>query len=254
MSDLSQSALQALKVMMDTSVQAGVAPIHKKLTEVETIVTSHSQRLDKLEAAAAPGTASGSSCHTSPGKFVPTHVEIKGFCEWKDRRTAGVTRDEAEALLVKLVDKLPATIRHKVGELEVYGYRSNKIKVNISPPAAVEVALIWKECLKDDVSLQHNGSELYTTAEREPAKQKRYQTGGKVRAYLESKAKSKEATATAICSWEPSWDLTVKASRGDALVGKVEADGTVEWLADGLQAAFGIDVATAKMELAAFKG
>ena len=126
--------------------------------------------------------------------------------------------------------------------------------MNIAPPAAVEVALIWKECLKDDLSLLHNGKELYTTAERAPEKQKRYQTGGKARAYLEAKAKAKESGGSALCSWEPSWDLTVKASGGDAVVGNVEADGTVAWRADDLHALFGVTVDVAKSELASFKG
>ena len=255
--DLSQSALQAIGAVVDGKISAALMPVTNKLDTMDKRMDAQEDRLLNVEKQINEMKAGSQTMPlaqaSNAGRFVPTHVEIKGICEWKDRKTNGINRDEAEILVAKLKEKLPQSMKPKVGELEIYGARGHKFKVHVSPPGAVEVSLIWKELLRDDASLQYNGKILWTTAEREPADQKRFSVGGKARAYLEAKAKEKESTATSSCSWKPSFVLTVKGSRGATTVGSVQENGTIAWEDEGLLGAFGVTAEVAKKELDAFQ-
>ena len=150
------------------------------------------------------------------------------------------------------MNELPESIRGKVGQIELYGLRSHKFKVHVQPPAAVEVSLIFKEKLKNDVTM-HGGKELWTTTEREPAEQKRFASAGRARAFLEMKVKAMEAEATVKCSWKPDYKFTANLAGGGAQLGLVEADGTITWNAEVLQTTFGMPVEQMQQELAAFR-
>jgi hypothetical protein len=136
--------------------------------------------------------------------------------------------------LGKLLAKLPQSIKHKVGEIELYGTKAHKFKVHVAPPAAAVVAVSFKEFLKEDAALHFNGQVKYTTTQRPPAEEKQFSAAGKARAYLEAKAKTMEPTATSKCSWHPDWTLTVIATGGARVVGTVEADASIAWSSEGL--------------------
>ena len=242
---------------IDTKITTALTPVTEKLQRMDKRMDAQDDRLGKVEKQILDvkgGASAQSSGHPSlEGRFVPAHVEIKGICEFKERKTKGISRDEAETLVARLIEKLPQSIKHKVGEIEVYGSRGHKFKVNIKPPDAIEISLIWKEHLKEDDSFTFNGKVLWASAQREPAEQRRFEAGGRARAYLDNKAKQSEPDATAVCSWQPSWALSVQGTMGDAVVGTVQEDGTVSWSPEALLATFGITVDAAKVELVAFR-
>ena len=165
----------------------------------------------------------------------------------------GIERHQAEDLVAKLTEKVPSSIRHKIGELVVFGIKSYKVKVFVAPPAALEVSMIWNEVLKGgDQSVKFNGTDQYVTVQREAAEAKRYASGGKARAFLEAKIKSMGQTAEVKCTWHPDWQLTV-SSNGSALLGTIGPDSSIAWCPKGLWSAFGWTVETAQKELAAFR-
>ena len=135
----------------------------------------------------------------------------------------------------------------------MYGLKNHKFSVTVAPPVAVEVALIWKDVLSANESLHFNGLTQFANAEREPTEARRFATAGKARAYLEAKAKTFASSATAKCSFDPEWMLTVTAQGGMVQVGNVMEDASIAWSAEGLQHAFGIYFETVKIELAAFR-
>ena len=131
---------------------------------------------------------------------------------------------------------------HKNGfqaDIESYGTRAHKFKVNIAPPGAIEISLIRNLHLKEDDAFLHNGVALWASAQRGPSEQKRFEVGGRAKAFLDAKAKEKESTASAACSWRPSWQLTVKGTGGDAVLGSVQEDGAISWCQESLQSSFG---------------
>ena len=93
-------------------------------------------------------------------------------------------------MVTKLTEFLPASLKRKIGEIEVLGSKAHKIKVHVVPPAAQEVAIIFKETLAEtiDPDLKFNDRILYATAEREPEEQKLFASAGRVRAFLNVKA------------------------------------------------------------------
>ena len=97
----------------------------------------------------------------------------------KDRKSKGVTRDQGEDLMAKLVQKLSESMKSKVGEIKLFCTKVHKFMVHVARPGAVEVALIFKEILAADSSLHFNGRIQYTVAERKEEDERRFQKKGK---------------------------------------------------------------------------
>ena len=246
--DLSDSALQKIGTILDTKITAAVAPLTAKVQEVEKRIDAQDGRLGLLEAKMNKIDEGGQG--KGPGRFVPSHIEIKGFCDFSERKTKGISRVHAEELLSKLVPTLPPTLQSKVGELELYGSRSHKFKVNIKPPGAIEIALLFKEKLQSgDDGFLFNGKELFATAQREPEVQNRFARAGRARAFLEMKAQAMDPTTSAKCFWQPNFQLSTLGS----ILGVVGADGEIEWNPEAVQSTLGMTVEAIKQELVEFK-
>ena len=122
----------------------------------------------------------------SQGGFVPQNIEVKNMCELKYRRSNGMTRPEAEKLVEDFKEELPESLRGKIGEIRMRGFRAYKFRLDVAPPHAEEVSSIFKDALKEP-SLRFNMRELYTTVERTPEDQKMVAAGGKARVFLASR-------------------------------------------------------------------
>ena len=237
-----------------------LAPVSAKVEVIEKRMDAQDERLTKVEARLNGGNLAGSqdsSCSTGSSqqaaRFAPSFVEIKGFCAFGEKRTSGITRDEAENLVQTLVRALPTSIQARVGELEVYGKRGHKVKVHVRPPHAVEVAAIWRESL-EDIAFNFNGRKQFTTCEREPHEQKQYACAGKTRAYLEAKVRAVgDLDATVLCSWSPDWNLIITKGNIEAMVAQVQADASLAWSAEGLRSVFAVSVEATQKEYAAWK-
>ena len=139
-----------------------------------------------------------------------------------------------------------------MGQLECFGSRSNKIKVHIEPPYAVEVSLIFKEALEDEQSF-FNGTKLWTSVQKEPAEQEQNVKVGKARTFLDAKTKACNEKSEAAFSYQPFWVLT--CHRADTVVemGTIDAKGDVHWNEVNTQAAFGLDGDSMNKEMRAHK-
>ena len=196
-----------------------------KIEGLENRMEKSDARLDKIEEQLA-GKAQGSSS----GMFKPTHIEIKGFCEWNKRKEKGICRAEAEELLKKLTQKLPGSVQGKVGVLEMFGVRCHKFRVNVTVPHAVEVGMAFKQYLQEDDSLQFDGRTLYATIQREPEEEKRVRTSAMILSFMESKVKEKDSGATVKCTWKPDFKIKIMNSQGTGcVIGAVADSGVMEW-------------------------
>ncbi|CAK0905039.1 unnamed protein product [Prorocentrum cordatum] len=236
MTELAQSTLNALKDMMDQSVRQGVEPVKKDIQALTTKVDDHTKRIEKLESASrSPGADASSSVglgnqQASKG-FIPTFFNIEHFSTYDDRKTLGVSRLEAEEFLSRLKEKLPQSLQEKVGDFECFGSKSNKIKVHVQPPYAVEISLIFKDFLQDE-DFKYKGRSLWTAVERSPLEQVKYEKVGK--------AKATEKTQS-------------KGNGKEVEMGVVDGNGDVTWDEMNVKAAFGITGEQMNKELRAFR-
>ena len=155
---------------------------------------------------------------------------------------------EAESLMERLKQKLPDTLKAKVGDVHLRGLRVHKFSVDVAPPFAEEVSSVLKELLKDD-EFRHQGATLYTTAQRRPEVEVRYQGGGKARAFLRANCVQ---GATAECSWEPNFILTLRQGESEVEVGHVNEIGEVDWHEQNCKAALKMTVPALEMALRGF--
>ena len=98
----------------------------------------------------------------------PRSVDIKGFCTYKEHPSKGIEWHQAEDFVARLSAHLPESIKPRVGDIRMYGLKNHKFTVKVAPPAAVEVALIWKDVCRDNEGLHFNGLTQFATPEREP--------------------------------------------------------------------------------------
>ena len=94
--------LESMAKLLDTKLN----PVITKVDSIEKSVKSQDERITSLEArmtqqeqGSQPPTAQASADSSRGSRFMPSFVEIKGFCEWKDRREKGITRSQAEDLV-----------------------------------------------------------------------------------------------------------------------------------------------------------
>ncbi|CAK0900852.1 unnamed protein product, partial [Prorocentrum cordatum] len=224
----------------------GFEPVKKDIQALTTKVDDHTKRIEKLESASrSPGADASSSVglgnqQASKG-FIPTFFNIENFSTYDDRKTLGVSRLEAEEFLSRLKEKLPQSLQEKVGDFECFGSKSNKIKVHVQHPYAVEISLIFKDFLQDE-DFKYKGRSLWTAVERSPLEQVKYEKVGKAKAYLTKKTQSKDPNTFASCSYSPHWILTCisKGNGKEVEMGVVDGNGDVTWDEVNVKAAFGI--------------
>lgn len=239
---------------VEKRMEANDAKVDKRMDASDARMDAFETKLTEVQAAATASVDAAAVANASMSiKFIPSFVDIKNFCEFSERKIKGITRDQAEDLIKKLAAKLPESIKPKIGELELFGTKVHKFRVHVSAPGAVEVALIFKEALKDDESLHFNERIQYTVAERTEENEKRYQAAGKALAYLRAKAKVGDVTADSECTWPPEWKLIVTSKAGATEVGAVQSDATIGWSAEGLNKLFGMGMEETQRGLAAFR-
>ena len=113
------------------------------------------------------------------------------------------------------------------------GAMSNKVKVNIQPGYALEIAGTWNDRLQAGGELQFNSRTLFCHAERPPSDQARYDKAGLAMAWIRSKVNDAEVT----CSFKPDFKLHVSLSvepLTKITIGNVEPDASFSWIPSGL--------------------
>ncbi|CAK0794843.1 unnamed protein product, partial [Prorocentrum cordatum] len=115
------------------------------------------------------------------------------------------------------------------------------------------VAVLFKETLRGNTAFQHNGKELYTMVEKTPEDQRRFEAGGKAKAFLEAKAKKNGATATVRHSGLPDCQLNVKTGSGEVLMGQINGDRKMVWEDMPKRQNFGVAPDVLNAELRTFR-
>ena len=183
---------ESMGQLLDQKFEANLAPINEKITKIDTRLDKHDSRLTVLEdAMKKSGEASRSA------SFVPTYFDIRGFCTWENRRSQGISRPQALDLVKNLKAQIPEDLQGKIGDIEVRGSCVHKFIVHVTPPFATEIAVLVKELLvQGGTGAQFNGNDVFTTVQKAPEEQRRFEAGGRARAFLETKSKEKDPGAT----------------------------------------------------------
>ncbi|CAK0889109.1 unnamed protein product, partial [Prorocentrum cordatum] len=198
---------------------------------VQRVIEARSQGSDV-------GSANG-SC-SSPATFIPQYFNIDNFSTNDDRKSKGISRFEAQPFVDNLVAKLPDLLKPKVKDFEIFGPRSNRVRVYVVPPYATEIALNFRDFLADP-ELYYKGRQLWTVVQKSPEEQARYEKIGKAKAFLDEKLKSNNANAYAECSYSPYWILYAVNGDTEVEMGTIDSKGDVAWNDVNTGAAFGLD-------------
>lgn len=101
--------MERLEKRFDLKLKAALDSLSNRLTALETkyagLKTSPPER--------------GHSAPLAP--FVPSFVDLKGWCEWEEPLQKGITRAEGKAMIAKLLDITPKDIRKHISEPEFRG-------------------------------------------------------------------------------------------------------------------------------------
>ena len=239
--------LEAIRGIFDEKMLPLIKEVKDRIAKNEvrteaahTRLDDHDARLERLESAGGSGS----------GEFIPKSIEFKGFCEWKVRRSEGVSRVEAETLITRLTESLPGSLKAKLGQVHLRGPKCHKFSLDVAPGFAEEISAIFKDALKDPAYFRQ-GKTLNTTVERKPEIQKLYAAGGKARAFLRSKVSGVGGSAE--CSWEPEWRLTITNGQSEAVIGVVSPTSAIAWDDAVCQQHLRLTAAQIQQELLSFK-
>jgi len=223
-------------------MEALLGPIKKDVEEMKGDI----KRLDKgqqdleirvrmLEEGKGEGTGAGTS------GWEPTFVDIKGFCEFKEVETKGITRPQAKQLVQGLTGILDPSLQPHIRELQLRASRNYAIRVPITPTLLREIKNTWTDYLKNPENA-YEGRTLWVQAQRPPAKQKRYDTLGKVLDWAES---SLDGALEPKAFWSPDFKVMITTGQQEGPMGVKEASllcevlehGEIKWDPTGLGSA-----------------
>lgn len=146
------ASIADIENLLDRNVGTIVDTINKcidknemRTEEAHTRIDGVDGRLKRVELKLASGGG------TTKADFMANHVVISNFCEWEERKQKGIDRPQAEALMERVKQLMPASIQPKVGDVHLRGLRVHKIRVDVTPPYVGEVALGLKDILQTEV-------------------------------------------------------------------------------------------------------
>ena len=118
-------------------LEADVAKICK---QVENL-----QHQDNTSVCSLPTTAP-----RSVDRWQPTKLEIRGICDYENRRVEGISREECEPLYQELLSTLPPILRSQVGPYQLRGIRSFGVTIPVPYHVQREVLDYWRKALEDN--------------------------------------------------------------------------------------------------------
>ena len=103
----------------------------------------------------------------SGDEFVPSYLEVKGFCSFEEKNTKGISRAVITDFVNKFKEYLDEEKKAWVGVPQIRGLKSFKFKVKVKPGHAWEIRELWTDFVSQhDVRLA--GVVLYFIAGRSP--------------------------------------------------------------------------------------
>ena len=103
----------------------------------------------------------------------------------KDRKTQGIDRPAAAALVERMKTLLSPELQQSIGAFILFGGRSENVRVPIKPHHIIEVSNIWVDHLSLDEN-KYGDKDLFIVRQRPPEEQKRYETCGRLEACTKS--------------------------------------------------------------------
>jgi len=158
--------------------------------------------------------------------FTPTYLEIKGFCEWEERKKKGATRKDADDLMALLTPALPEELQDKIGKPQLRGLRNYSIKIGVDPEFIWEIKGIWKEQIEEGVVVGPQGREIFVTVEKSPEQKKKNGIMGKLVDF--AKDKSIESIKA---FWAPDYAVYAEFDGGlpPQLIASLSSEGVIMW-------------------------
>lgn len=162
---------------------------------------------------------------SSASEWLPSFLEVKGFCGWDVRREEGATRASAQTLDDLLRARLPPEILEHLKPFRLRGVRNYAVIYPVTPEYAHELCGTIREALNDP-DLFYHGRTLYAVLERTPEDQAKCRTLGKCAQYLKNLAAfDPEQIPTA---WKLDFVIYVE-DEGPQLLAALKPTGGIEW-------------------------
>eukprot|EP00929_Paragymnodinium_shiwhaense_P064623 TRINITY_DN32400_c2_g1_i1.p1 TRINITY_DN32400_c2_g1~~TRINITY_DN32400_c2_g1_i1.p1 ORF type:complete len:318 (-),score=20.10 TRINITY_DN32400_c2_g1_i1:60-1013(-) len=152
-----QSWLDAFQAVVTPGVDNAMLPVFKRIDGMEATLSKTVQNVEELNQRMLKFERSGpsssaSTISVSSSASVSSRIEIRGWCTYEDRLTAGYTRAQACTLLSKLCSCLPEELKDSVDTQPIlFANRNSNMLVNIKNPNILhEVMGIFRENMPQD--------------------------------------------------------------------------------------------------------
>lgn len=198
-------------------VEKQFVTVNGRMDGIEVKYNSLAERMKQMEQGASqnPG-----------GSFKPKYVDVKNFCEWKDKAANGIDRTEAAKIYQALKATLTPDLQDKVGEFSLRSSKNNSMRVPIEPTVIDEIRNSWNDHLKAP-SNNYKGRELFVTSQRPPEEDKRYAALGKVTDFVESEI---DHTYNVRTFWKPDFQVVAECDdKHPIFIAAVLPDSSVVW-------------------------
>ena len=220
---LIRSEVQKVEVKME----ARFTDVDKRIGEQSTLLGKHTndiaaltERVNQMEKG---GSGKSTSYGGSTSLWQPPCVWVKGFADFANRRTAGVSRPEFQPTYDWLRSKLDPEVAKCVNGFSLDGTRAMKVKVLVTQPdMCTEIVGTWRQALQDEPQA-FNGRQLFVTRELSPGEAMRYNAAGRVLSFFEDK----KFTDNVRCTWSPNFSIELD----NESVCTVSESGAFEWVA-----------------------
>ena len=210
----------------DESIE-GLNRIEPRVVKLETDVQDLKRRVENLEAVSKGQEPDGQAPRGV--KFIPSFIEVKGFCSWDDRREKGLTRENVKRTCDEVKALLPEDLKQHFHDFVLNGLSSFKIKVNVTPGHAYDIKASLNDIFQQG-QYKINGVKPYTVTERTPEAQRKFATFGKAVEAVKLANRDRKAEQEVVI--EPRYlSIFVKTNaEGDPkFIAEVGKDGRLEW-------------------------
>lgn len=196
-----------------------IEPVRAGLASLEGTVASHTRQIDALQkdmTMMKTGNSSGVSTDASStagrratAAFVPSKIILKNFAAYHTSKDTGITRPEAEKLMVSLMESVPESLKPKIYVAKMAlgrGARTDRIFIPVEAGFAEEAAGVFEAGL---AAYTYNGRKVWVQIEREPATQQRFSAFGKIQDFIRTGLLNGSEQASIQCTWQPDFHIVV---------------------------------------------
>ena len=251
---------QLLDNVVRRAMKEEMQEVRRQLEGCTAQLSDHERRLRKLEDGPREGppsftTASAgrtsstawsggrpSEASSERAEHEPRHLEIKGWCNWDERMTKGVTKDQFLAWYEGMLNHVPSHYQAYLGQPRFFGLRNVKVHL----PAKAGQAWETRGILRDAIEMHQEelaGCKPKVVCEDSPANRSRKAAMGRMMdACRRLAATHCMGNGTVVPDWPNSAVCFQRSESAEPiLVARVTESGQPVVLPEGVQKAFGCD-------------